>query len=53
MCRLRLRLILHLLIFKSREAEADVLGLPDNIVFDPAELFLLREREMPRGMRLP
>ena len=46
MCRLRLRLILHLLIFKSREAEADVLGLPDNIVFDPAELFLLREREM-------
>ena len=46
MCRLRLRLILHLLIFKSREAEADVLGLPDDIVFDPAELFLLREREM-------
>ena len=46
MCRLRLRLILHLLIFKSREAEADVLGLPDDIVFNPAELFLLREREM-------
>ena len=44
MCRFRL--ILHLLIFKSREAEADVLGLPDNIVFDPAELFLLREREL-------
>ena len=46
MCRLRLRLILHLLIFKSREAEADVLGLPDDIVFDPTKLFLLREREM-------
>ena len=46
MCRLRLWLILHLLIFKSWETEADVLGLPDDIVFDPAELFLLREREM-------
>lgn len=39
MCRLRLRLILHLLIFKSREAEADVLGLPDDIVFNRRNSF--------------
>lgn len=41
-----LRLVAHLLIFKRWEAEADVLGLPDDVVLDPAELFLLGERKM-------
>ena len=46
LCFLRLRLVLQCFIFKSWEAETDVLGLPDDVVLDSAKLPLLGEREM-------
>ena len=42
-------LVPHGFVFKGQEAETNVLGLPDHIVFDFAKLFLLREGKMLPG----
>ena len=46
------RLVRHLLILESVNAEADILGLTDDHVFDRAEFLLLGEREMLTGLVL-